>query len=158
LGFGEHATTRLAARAVERLCREAPGAGVLDVGTGGGLLAIVADRAGAGEVRGLDIDPDAVEVARRNAARNRARRCSFDTAPLGRDEGRYDVVVANIDARTVIGFAEPIAAMLARSGVVVLTGFLVEDEPEVLDAYRRRGLRLAGRDVEGDWLLLELRA
>jgi ribosomal protein L11 methyltransferase len=155
-GFGEHPTTRMAARAVERLCRHRPGATVLDVGTGGGLLAIVAERAGARTVRGIDVDPEAVRIAARNAARNGAGRCAFDTSPMAAIIGPADVVVANIDARTLAAIAPDVARVLAPAGVIVLTGMLVEDEAEILAAYRRLGFERSRREEHEDWLLLEL--
>lgn len=71
-GTGTHPTTQLCLRQVERVVR--PGHRVLDVGTGSGILAIAAARAGAGYVLGVDIDPLAVDAARANVRRNRLGR------------------------------------------------------------------------------------
>jgi ribosomal protein L11 methyltransferase len=71
-GTGTHPTTQLCLRWVERLVQ--PGSRVLDVGTGSGILAIAAARAGAASVLGLDIDPMAVDAARANVRLNRLSR------------------------------------------------------------------------------------
>jgi ribosomal protein L11 methyltransferase len=71
-GTGTHPTTQLCLRGVERLVR--PGTRVLDVGTGSGILAIAAARAGATDVLGVDVDPMAVDAARANVRLNRLAR------------------------------------------------------------------------------------
>ena len=82
-GTGLHATTALVARALEARATELSGIELLDVGTGSGILALVALALGAARVRAIDIDPDAAEVTLENAQRNGLReRVEADTAPL----------------------------------------------------------------------------
>lgn len=142
---------------------------LLDVGTGTGLLAFAAmhlwPRAYA---TASDIDPVAVEVTRENAVANQvalgdgAGQLALAAAPglehpllIGR--APYDLIVANVLAGPLIELAPSIAAALAPGGTLVLAGLLESQAERVAHAYRRQGLRLAGRTPGGDWPALRLR-
>ena len=157
-GTGSHPTTSLCLRALSALLAERPGASLLDVGTGSGLLAIAARKLGAGRVAGNDVDPVAVAVARENAARNGAE-LELTGAPVEAIAGRFDLVVANILANTLVELAPAVAARVAPGGALLLSGLLAGQEGEVREAYRREGLLAdGGRDAaEGEWRLVALR-
>jgi ribosomal protein L11 methyltransferase len=154
-GTGTHPTTALCLSALSDLLGARPGLSVLDVGTGSGLLAIAARKLGAREVRANDNDPVAVDVARENAARNGAD-VLLGGEPLAAIPGRWDVVVANILANTLVELAPEIARHLAPGGVAVLSGILVPQEDEVRAAYAAQGLApLAAHERrDGEWSLL----
>jgi ribosomal protein L11 methyltransferase len=153
-GFGEHPTTRLAARRVEEVCLARSGASLLDVGTGSGVLSIVADRCGAARVVGIDTSLTAVDAARRNVASNAASSVRIHSTPVEDLDATFDVVVANIDARTLVSLCEPLGRRLARGGELILSGLLTEDEAIVAREYEAAGLGIGSRTTEGDWLLL----
>jgi len=156
-GTGTHPTTSLCLAGLSDLLAVRPGASVLDVGTGSGLLAIAAAKLGAQPVVASDNDPIAVEVARENAARNGVTiRLTVD--PLERITGAFDLVLANILANTLVELARQIAAKLAPGGVVLLSGILGPQEDEVRAAYVARQLRpVPGGDRrQGEWSLLAL--
>jgi ribosomal protein L11 methyltransferase len=157
-GTGTHPTTSLCLAGLSELLAARPGAAVLDVGTGSGLLAIAARKLGAGRVTGNDNDPVAVAVARENAARNGVPEVALTEAALPAIGGAFDLVVANILANTLVELAPEIAARLAPGGAVLLSGILTPQEDEVRAAYLAQGLRpLAGGDRrEGEWSLLAL--
>jgi len=154
-GTGTHPTTALCLALLSDLLAQRPGASVLDVGTGSGILAIAAGKLGAGRVRACDNDPVAVEVARDNAGRNGV---AIDATgqPLAAIDGRYDLVVANILANTLVELAPEVAARLAEGGVAAVSGILGSQEDEVCAAYQAAGLSaepaLCRRD--GEWSLL----
>jgi ribosomal protein L11 methyltransferase len=156
-GTGTHPTTSLCLAALSDLLAARPGASVLDVGTGSGLLAIGARKLGAGRVAGNDNDPVAVDVARENAERNGAA-IELTTEPLPDIRGPFDLVVANILANTLVELAPQIAAQLASGGAVLLSGILGPQEEEVRAAYLALDLvPLPGGDRrEGEWSLLAL--
>lgn len=154
-GTGTHPTTQMCLLALEDWMR--PGARVLDLGTGSGILAIVAAKLGAGRVLALDTDPQAVGVARENVYRNRvADRVRVARGSLAQAVGRFDVVVVNILARVLIEMAEQgLARRLAREGRLIVAGLLAGQEEEVRDAFQRAGLAVVGRRQVEDWVALE---
>lgn len=156
-GVGSHPTTRLAARAVERFCRAHPGARVLDVGTGNGVLALVAAASGASSVLGLDVDPEAVAAASTNAGLNQLDAvCGFRATPLAECHEPADLVVANIDAPTLVALAPELAAALAPGAELVVTGFMADRCADVSAALATHGLAPDRQDSEGEYLLLQL--
>lgn len=130
-GTGSHPTTQLCLRWLEARVRG--GESVLDYGCGSGILAIAAARLGAGDVIGVDIDPDAVRAARDNAAANRVNaRFAAADAPL---PPPADLVVANILASPLKVLAPLLAAQTRPGGRIMLAGLLDAQAGEVADAY-----------------------
>ena len=162
-GFGEHPTTLLATSAVERACRQGART-VLDVGTGTGVLAIAACLSGARRAVGVDLDARAVAAARRNAARSGvSSRVRFHAGRLSsRIRGRFHLVVANLDLRTLGALAESLAARVAPGGTLLLAGILAEDAPAVERRYAALGLRArrpvlrAAAGGDSRWALVRL--
>jgi ribosomal protein L11 methyltransferase len=146
-GTGTHATTR---GCLEMLATLDPAqtANAVDVGCGSGILAIAMARLWRRPVLGSDNDPDAVAVARENAARNGvASLCRFHhavglDAPALADAIPYDLVVANILAGPLIELSASFSAALRPGGRALLSGLLVEQASDIVDAYARRGLTL----------------
>ncbi|MFZ1863111.1 MAG: 50S ribosomal protein L11 methyltransferase [Polyangiales bacterium] len=147
-GSGDHETTRLVLAFLER--RIAGGEHVLDVGCGSGILSIAAVRLGAESAVAIDIDPDAVAVARRNAELNAVvHRVSVSSEPLIDVGGVYDVVLANIETRILIDMPDALCARVAPGGFLVLSGILVEERDMLLAAYR--SMKLDECLEEGPW-------
>jgi ribosomal protein L11 methyltransferase len=158
-GTGQHETTQLCTEAVERFLDERGALGrLLDVGTGTGILALVALRLGAQRCKGTDIDPVAVRAALDNARDNGVgdRFVGNDDAP-DHDGAVYDVVVANILAGTLIELVRPIVGAVAPGGELWLSGILAEQERAVLDAYLAAGLVHVGTARKNDWVRIDLR-
>ena len=155
-GTGLHPTTQLCLAALESLV--SPGADVLDLGTGSGILAIAAAKLGASRVLAIDDDPVAVGVAQTNARVNQVEdRVRVLQGSLSEASGSYDVVVVNILLRTITRMLrEGLAARLRPTGCLVLAGILVDQEPQVMKAARPEGLALSERWVSGDWVGLAL--
>jgi len=154
-GTGLHATTSLVARALEREKARLAGARVLDVGTGSGILALVALVLGAQAAVATDNDPDAIEVTRENAIRNGvSEKVDASTRTLDQLGERFPVVVANIEARVLIPMAPALAATVQPGGLLVLSGILSGQEADVAAAYE--GLRQERLDREGEWVSLSL--
>jgi len=131
-GTGSHPTTRLCLAWLDDNLKG--GETLLDYGCGSGVLAIAAARLGAGRIDGVDIDPQAVQASRDNAALNEitARFClPGELAP-----GNYDVVVANILTNPLKGLAPLLAGRVRPGGRLVLSGILAEQAEDVMTVYR----------------------
>jgi ribosomal protein L11 methyltransferase len=152
-GTGLHATTALVARVLEAHRDRLVENDILDVGTGSGILALVALALGSSRARAVDVDPDAIEVAMENARRNGLEdRMTADTAPLSTVQGSFAVVTANIEARVLVPMADDLQARLARGGLLVLSGILGPQEEEVRKAFG--DLVLIEVPREGEWVAL----
>ncbi len=154
-GTGTHPTTQMCLLALEDTVR--PGARVLDLGTGSGILAIAAAKLGAGRVLALDTDPQAVTVARENVHRNGvADRVRVARGSLAQAIGRFDLIVVNILAQVIVDMLEQgLARRLAPEGRMVVAGLLLGQEEEVRNALQRNGLVMVGRRQIEDWVALE---
>ena len=149
-GTGSHPTTRLCLEWLEKTVT--PGCSVFDYGCGSGILAIAAGKLGAREVRGLDIDPQAVEAARANAERNAVMADFVDgSQPI---DGMYDVVVANILSNPLRVLAPAICALVRPAGgQLALSGILREQADEIIAVYAP-WIALTVADVGEDWVCL----
>ncbi len=157
-GTGLHASTRLALGFIEEISVFSPPDCALDVGTGTGILAMAAALRGASLVVAIDNDPDAVEAARENIARNDlAGRVDVSGRELGAIEGKFDLIAANITADVLLPLAPKLVARLSPCGVLVLAGLLAgEQTNEVRGVYEGLGLLCAGERSEGEWAALLL--
>ncbi len=166
-GTGLHPSTRLCIAALEDHVQ--PGDAVLDVGTGSGVLAIVAHKLGAAAIVATDIDPIAVEVTQENAARNQVPlhthpgiMVAQGSVPAG-VANRFDVVVANILAEVLVKLFDgeysypPLAEPLKPGGVLILAGIIEERAEMVVEAAQRHGCTPIDRKQEGDWVALIVR-
>ena len=166
-GTGLHPTTRLCVAALEKWVSQ--GDSLLDIGTGSGVLSVVAAKLGAKLVIATDIDPLAIRAAKENARLNGVPIAPNQliveqgSIPAGQD-GRFSVVVANILAEILIGLFEaaydnvPLAAILAPGGHLILSGILEEKAEGVVAAAARQGLREVERRQEGDWVAVTVRS
>lgn len=157
-GTGGHETTRLCLELLERIMDEMPillSPSVLDLGTGSGILAMAAVQLGAGRVCAVDIDPQAVEVARENLAANGlAEQVEFSTTPLESLTASFDVILANILAEELVRLAPHLTERLASGGMLVLSGILAEKESLVRNGFAPYQLDYLETHHEGEWVAL----
>jgi ribosomal protein L11 methyltransferase len=149
-GTGLHETTRQCLKALDRVI--SPGASLLDVGTGSGILAISGRLFGAGRVLGIDNDPLAVLVAKENCQRNGAADIEISEAPLDAVGGVFDVVAANILTATLVTLKDALLERLAPGGALILAGVLSRELEFVRGAFLEGALlRLEAEDILGEW-------
>ncbi len=150
-GTGHHETTRLALKMMHAVVK--PGDTVLDVGTGSGILSLAAAGLGAAKVTGIDIDPTAVQNARANMCLNEiAGDVAFRVGTVEGVMGDFDVVVANIDSRTLRRLLPSLASRVAPRGNLILGGVQVRERATFLKALRTAGLRVVEVLDETGWL------
>jgi ribosomal protein L11 methyltransferase len=156
-GTGTHETTRLCLEAIEAYWR---GGRMLDGGTGTGILAIAAAMLAPGSrITAVDIDPQAVEVARENVAINGAADGVEVLQGQPRDfaGGAFDAVVANLTAEVIIGLTGDLARCLAASGTMILSGILTTLRADVERTVVEAGLVIIERREAGEWSMLAAR-
>ena len=150
-GTGHHATTRMLVEWLEETIRG--GEKVLDVGTGSGLLAMVALRLGAARALGIDNDPVAIDCAKEYARENRfGAELALDCGTLD-DDSVFDLVVANLDRQTLLQLAERLSASTGSS--LLVSGLLLDQRAEIVEAFARVNLYPGQqRELDG-WLAME---
>ncbi len=153
-GTGEHATTQLCTEQLERRVR--PGQAWLDVGCGSGILLLVARALGAGRLAGVEIDPEAVVVARGVLERNGAPQgCEVREGGLeDRPRGPWDGVICNISTTFARMHVEPLAKAPKPGGLLLVSGILRDDVTELSGAFAAAGMREIERVHRAPWSLL----
>ncbi len=156
-GTGQHATTWLMARAVLDL--GVAGRRGLDMGSGTGVLSIVAAKCGAAHIDAVDIDDWADANCRENVAANGVEALvepslGDATHIAGR---RYDFILANINRNILLRDMEAYAAALLPGGDLLMSGFLEADVPAVVAAAETCGMHLAATASREGWMLVHVR-
>jgi ribosomal protein L11 methyltransferase len=148
-GTGTHETTRLCLAAIEKYWK---GGSLLDVGTGTGILAIAASVLAPGSrVIAIDVDPQAVDIARENAALNQVS-IEISGQPLTSFAGGdLDAVVANLTAEMIVDLFPALVACLAPSGLLILSGILTELAQEVEKTAASADVVIEERAEAGEW-------
>lgn len=137
-GTGQHGTTRACLIFLDRLSAANSRRRMLDMGCGSGILAIAAAKLGFTPVAAFDNDPDAVAIARENAALNHVE-IAFETCDLAANTVSAEVVVANILAPVLIQAAGSIASAVRPGGALVISGILDSQYADVLAAFTHHG-------------------
>ena len=150
-GTGTHETTGMCAALIEKYVQ--PGQRVIDIGTGSGILAIVAAHMGAKEVLATDLDAVAVRVAAENAALNGFGdkidcRCG-DLLDVVDVSG--DVVIANIIADVILMLAKPVRERIVPNGVFICSGVAIDRREDVRRALLENDYEILDEPVKGEW-------
>ncbi len=150
-GTGTHETTGMCAALIEKYVQ--PGQRVIDIGTGSGILAIVAAHMGAGEVLATDLDAVAVRVAAENAQLNGFGgkidcRCG-DLLDVVDVSG--DVVIANIIADVILMLAKPVRERIVENGIFICSGIQAERREDVRKALLENNYEILEAPVKGEW-------
>lgn len=152
-GTGTHETTQLASEALWTIFKNTKPSTVLDVGTGTGILAILASLLGAVQVRATEIDEAARQVARENVEINNMTSIEVLEHQVENETQQYDVVLANIIDGVLIDIQEHLKSCLTPSGNLVVTGILSERESLFLNEFKLPpGYEWSHRLQKGEWL------
>ena len=163
-GTGQHATTQVVIQRLEKLIAAGHAIGqwrCMDVGTGTGILALVANKMGFKSVAGSDIDPDAVSAARKNAELNQINLAVWQgSCPVKgvRDQSElqppFDLVIANILFVVLQKIIGDLSLITKPGGYLILSGVLVEDASEMTRLAQAQGLELVDDGVLDGWSCL----
>jgi ribosomal protein L11 methyltransferase len=155
-GTGQHPTTAFCLEQIVARRRPGRAQSFLDVGTGSGILAIAAAKLGYAPVDALDIEPDAVLTARRNARLNRVagririQRQDFRQA-AARGARIYAVACANLVSNMLVEEREKLRARVEPGGLLVLAGILATEFAQVQKVYETAGCRLVASRKQNEW-------
>ena len=158
-GTGMHETTQLCIRELQKYIN--PETFLLDVGTGSGILALLALKLGIRGAVGTDLDPCAIPAIEDNCAANNVDPGLFEVIlgnliddPQVQDrvgEERYDVVLANILPDVLIPLTPQAVKCLKPGGIYITSGILIERAQSVKDAMTAAGLEILGVTEQGEW-------
>lgn len=153
-GTGTHPTTQMCLQALEQVVR--PGMTVLDVGTGSGILGIVAAKLGAGKVWGVDTDGVAVQTAVANAQQNNVHLHLWQGTLATVTEQGWDVVVVNILAPVIVALLQEggLLSYVAADGRLILSGLIAEQVDDVATAVVAAGGQILNSLIVRDWVTL----
>jgi ribosomal protein L11 methyltransferase len=150
-GTGEHTTTAMSLRLLERLTRDwEEGWSLADLGTGSGILVLAAKRFGAARVAGIDIDPKAISIAKANASLNKIHSVDFQLADVRswKPKPSWSIITANLYSDLLI----EILPRLNRTNSLILSGVLRTEENKFLRALRRNEIEILKANRRGKWI------
>ena len=156
-GTGTHPTTSMCIRELEELVRG--GMRVFDVGTGSGILAIIAARLGATDVAAVDYDKTALKVARENIDQNQVQ----DVITLGQSDllkqvdGKADLIIANIIADIIIRLFDELEAHLEPDGTLLASGIIADRVADVTESALAHGFVIDKVIEEKGWAAMRIR-
>jgi ribosomal protein L11 methyltransferase len=156
-GTGHHATTYL--MLMHQLNVNHEGKRIIDIGSGTGILAIMAQKLGAKEIEALDIDEWCVENGNENFALNglSETKMGLGTVRQVAPNGQYDIVLANINKNVLLDEMEVYSSLLHPQGNLLLSGFYEQDITDILEKANAHGLQLQDQKTKNNWAALVLK-
>lgn len=159
-GTGQHHTTRLCIEQIVKHMNE--GMDVLDMGCGSGILSIASILLGAKSVTGVDIDENAVRIAKDNAALNNIFEDRFTVycGDVTEDEklqekigyNKYDMIAVNIIAQIIMGMSETFPKFLKKGGLVIASGIIKKYVDDVVNNFKALGLEILEINDSEEWV------
>lgn len=152
-GIGTHETTRMCIKALEKKVKK--DTTVFDIGTGSGILSIAAAKLGAKHVVGVDLDPVAVESAKKNLEFNKVNNIEILYGDLMEVvEGKADIVVANILADIIMFLSEGVRAFIEDGGYFIASGILNTQRDKVTDKLKALDFKIEEVMEDGEWICI----
>ena len=148
-GTGTHQTTQLCMKALEKYMHK--GDSVADIGTGSGILSILAMKLGANKTYGCDIDDTVIDVCRENAKINNVE-CTFELGSADSTREQYDFVCANILHNVLAEIMGDLKKLMKDNAKMSLSGILDEKKPVVLEAIEKHGLKIIDTITQDQWV------
>ena len=149
-GTGTHQTTQLCMKALEKYLNN--GDSMADIGTGSGILAILAKKLGAKSAYGCDNDDTVIDVAIKNAEVNNENDCVFELKTADKLIEKYDFVCANILHNVLYEIMSDLKNIMKDNGILSLSGILNEKKDIVLEAIKRENLKIIDTITQDQWI------
>ena|GEM_PF-895400 len=149
-GTGFHPSTRLAVRALEKHLK--PHMSMLDVGTGTGILSLIAAQMGCPDITAVDINKPSVESARENAILNTCKNIQIAHASIGDVSTSYDLVVANMPASILSQQRQFIVRAVRSEGILILSGMISHQAGAVEKQFEAHSLEKIAEIRDNDWI------
>lgn len=153
-GTGHHATTSMMVKMMSGL--NFKNKTILDFGTGTGILAIISEKLGASRIIAIDNDDQSIKNATENFESNNCSRIRLLESSAANVDIKFDIILANIIKAVIVDNLAAFSKQLVKGGVVLLSGLLVDDEPEILEKAGQNGLILRKKVEEKNWLCLQM--
>ncbi|AWZ48794.1 50S ribosomal protein L11 methyltransferase [Clostridiaceae bacterium 14S0207] len=152
-GTGTHETTRMCVKALEQNVTEE--STVFDIGTGSGILAIAAKILGAKDVKAVDLDPVAVDAAKKNVELNNVHGIEvLEGNLMDVVDGKADIVVANIIADIIKFVCEDVKNFLKKDGKFICSGIILDRRTDVEEKLKSVGYKILEVKNEGEWVCI----
>ena len=151
-GTGHHATTYLMIQSMQQF--DFRGKKVLDFGTGTGVLAILAERLGAAAITAIDNDEWSITNSEENIALNYCSNIALFQADSLQMSTEFDIILANINKHVLLANMAGIKQHLTQGGVVIMSGLLTGDRPDIEKCAKDNGLTVIDYKTKGDWMCL----
>lgn len=160
-GTGQHPSTRMCLEAIEEILlkdRSIKKFRVLDVGTGTGILGISCAKLGAESVLAVDIDPKAVEIARKNAVINGVEdRMKVVNRDIRRMKGSFDLIVANLTAETLLKLKPSLILLTDPGRYLVISGIIEQNAAKVEASFLQENMVIEKAVREKEWVCYVLK-
>lgn len=160
-GTGLHASSRLCIKLIERVIDYYPqqaSARFLDVGTGTGILSIVAHKLGLRRIVAIDIDPLAIEAARENFTLNACQGVDLVQGEISAVKGPFEIIVSNILLETHVSLVPWYRKLLSRGGQLLLSGLLTSQKAEIDDLLTSQGFTVERSEFFQEWAAIQYTA
>lgn len=164
-GTGQHHTTRLCIEQIVKHLNE--GMEVLDMGCGSGILSIASILLGAKKVTGVDIDENAVRIAKENAALNNIYEDKFSVyfGDVTEDEklqdkigyNKYDMIAVNIIAQIIMGMSFTFPKFLKKNGLIIASGIIKKYVDDVVENFNALGFEILEINDSEEWVSVTAR-
>jgi ribosomal protein L11 methyltransferase len=155
-GTGHHPTTLQMMQML--LEHDLKGKSLIDLGSGTGVLAILAEKKGALDILATDIEDHIVENARDNVRHNACVNIRVDKADMSQmSKGSYSYILANINLNTLIDGLPALVGLAENSATVLMSGFYESDAPKLISKAKEYGLQLIHQKTHDRWAVVEFR-
>jgi len=155
-GTGHHQTTFLMCEEISSLSLD--GKNVLDMGSGTGVLAILAEKCGAKDILAIDIESWSVENCEENTKRNKCSKIISKLGDIIDINGQYfDIIIANINKNVLLGHLPSYSKCINTNGILLLSGFFETDAEDLISAAFKENLVLKSKKNKDGWTILSFK-